>query len=279
MQWTWGQLCGIFLTAVVSLLLGIAIQLDNTPADNEDWNFRMAESADSNKASFQEKQQSAFVVGYTGEVGKELVKELATSNIFSKVTLLGRRVVEYEDEKLKSLEQKVVDFDKLDEYEDLFKDHDVGFCCLGTTRGKSGVEGFKKVDHDYVLKTAELAKKTGCQHFNLLTSVGANKNSSFLYPRTKGLVESEITDLDFSRLSIYRPSMLLCDRTESRPGEWVLKKLLSPVTYLAPTAISVPTSTVAKAMVNNCVAPPGDKKVEIFENKAIHQISGTLKKK
>ena len=36
-------------------------------------------------------------------------------------------------------EQKLVDFEKLDEYADVFKDVEYGFCCLGTTRAKSGV--------------------------------------------------------------------------------------------------------------------------------------------
>jgi hypothetical protein len=34
--------------------------------------------------------------------------------------------------------QKVVDFEKLGEYEDAFKELDVVYCCMGTTRGKSG---------------------------------------------------------------------------------------------------------------------------------------------
>jgi len=35
-------------------------------------------------------------------------------------------------------EQRVVDFENLDAYADAFKDFHVGYCCLGTTRGKSG---------------------------------------------------------------------------------------------------------------------------------------------
>lgn len=44
--------------------------------------------------------KSAFVVGYTGATGKELVKELAKSNRFERVVLIGRRKVEYESEAL-----------------------------------------------------------------------------------------------------------------------------------------------------------------------------------
>jgi len=31
-----------------------------------------------------------------------------------------------------------VDFENLDDYADAFKNFDVGYCCLGVTRGKSG---------------------------------------------------------------------------------------------------------------------------------------------
>jgi oxidoreductase len=35
-------------------------------------------------------------------------------------------------------EQRVVDFEKLDDYADSFKDIDVGYCALGTTRAQAG---------------------------------------------------------------------------------------------------------------------------------------------
>lgn len=45
--------------------------------------------------------------------------------------------------------------------------------------------GFVRVDRDYVLKSAELAKAGGCKHFNLLSAAGANKSSYFLYLQIK----------------------------------------------------------------------------------------------
>ena len=35
-------------------------------------------------------------------------------------------------------EQMVVDYDKINEYEEAFRGCQIGFCCLGTTRGKAG---------------------------------------------------------------------------------------------------------------------------------------------
>ena len=65
--------------------------------------------------------------------------------------------------------QKIVDFDKLTEdHASEFEGYDVGFCSLGTTKAKSGHDGFIKVDHDYVVDSAKLAKAGGCKHFNLV---------------------------------------------------------------------------------------------------------------
>lgn len=63
-----------------------------------------------------------------------------------------------------------------------------------------------------MVNTAKLAKQGGCKDFHLVTAQGSNKNSWFLYPKTKGLVEQEVTDMAFNRLSIYRPGLLLCER-------------------------------------------------------------------
>ena len=52
---------------------------------------------------YQQKNKTAFVIGYTGEVGKELVKDLLSSHIFAKVVLIGRRTVTYEDELYKDV--------------------------------------------------------------------------------------------------------------------------------------------------------------------------------
>ena len=154
----------------------------------------------------------AFVLGASGETGKELINILVSNKSFTRVVIIGRRKLEFNEEKFKKIEQEVVDFDKLQEYEKVFEGFDVGYCCLGTTKGKSGTSGFIKVDRDYVVESAKLAKQGGCNEFHLLTGQGSNKNSWFLYPRVKGEVEEQVAHLNFNKLCIYRPGLLLCDR-------------------------------------------------------------------
>jgi len=215
-------------------------------------------------------QLSAFILGATGETGKELLLALAANQSISKLVLIGRRKQDLEQDTFKNVEQRVIDFDKIGEFSDSFQGFDVGYCCLGTTKGKAGKEGFFKVDHDYVVESAKLAKEGGCKHFHLVTAQGANKNSWFLYPKTKGQAEAAVEDLGFDRLSIYRPALLLCDRQERRSLEKVAQRILGTIDH--GSKMSIPTKSLAQAMMNNTFTMK-EKSIEIIENAGIIKLS------
>ncbi|XP_068808171.1 oxidoreductase HTATIP2 isoform X2 [Struthio camelus] len=214
---------------------------------------------------------SCFVLGASGETGRALLRELLSRRLFARVTAIGRRRLSLSGESAAALEQVVVDFERLSDHAAAFQGHDVGFCCLGTTRAKAGVAGFIRVDRDYVAQAAELARAGGCKHFILQSSQGANEHSRFLYLRVKGEVENLVQAVGFDRCTILRPAVLLCARQESRPAEWIAQQFLSLVARVFPTAYSVPVETVARAMVAS-VLKPGGGKVEVLENKAIHEL-------
>jgi len=162
---------------IFSIVLSTLLPHENNPAMTEDKKITMRQNL------------KASVVGYTGQIGQKLVEELAKSSAFSMIKLVGRRKTsEFDTDQYSKCEQAIVDFDNLEAHGSVFEGADVAFCTLGTTRGKAGVEGFKKVDYDYVVSTAKTALEAGVKEFHLVTSQGANKDSSFLYPQTKGLV-------------------------------------------------------------------------------------------
>ncbi|CAI4221983.1 unnamed protein product [Auanema sp. JU1783] len=191
--------------------------------------------------------KSAFVVGGTGAVGRKLVEALVATPEYTKIILLGRRVAEEVPESNK-IEQHVVDFEKMEEHQSKIDNVDVGFCALGTTRSKSGADGFYKVDHDYIMNSANLAKSAGVKDFVLVSSGGADANSSFLYMKTKGQVEDETKALNFRKLLITRPGLLLGERKESRFFESLAKIVLTPMQYIS-DRFAISTENVAKAMV------------------------------
>eukprot|EP01135_Chromosphaera_perkinsii_P003343 Nk52_evm43s240 gene=Nk52_evmTU43s240 len=210
-------------------------------------------------AEFMKSGKSAFILGGTGEIGKLLLRDLLQFKAFDKVTAFVRKPIEYDGPNADILKQEVIDFDNIEASKEAFRGHSVGFCCLGTTRGKAGKEGFIKVDHDYVVSAGKLAKETGCEHFSLVSSAGSNKNSWFLYPKTKGQTEEDLAALQFKRFSIFKPAFLVCDRVEKRTGEKILLNTLVPVgNVLCPGKVSVPTSFVARAMFRNAISSPQD---------------------
>ena len=214
--------------------------------------------------------KTALLLGSTGETGKEVLKLLVTTPVYGKVVCLGRRLVELpQGEGWERVEQKVVDFDNLAQHGESFTGVDTAFCCLGTTRGKAGKEGFIKVDYDYVLESAKLLKDANCSDFHLLTSKGSNKDSWFLYPSTKGKVEEAVKELEFPRMNIYRPGLLKCERQESRTGEGLIR-WVADMTNKANTW-SIPTSMVAQAMVATSLTPPTPG-VEVLEHSDIVKV-------
>lgn len=215
-----------------------------------------------------EKKLNAFVVGATGEVGKAIVKELVNRSQFEKVTLIVRRHLDLPsvdiDPNYQKIEQKIVDFEKLSESAEAFKGHEIGFSALGTTRAKAGAKGFYRVDHDYVVEAAKLAKEGGCKHFHLVSSGAANKNSYFLYLKTKGETDEDVSKLEFERLSIYRPGLLLVNRAERRMNEAVLQVIANTLDFGRWFSIEIPI--LARGITENCLRPLKGDKVEILNN-------------
>ena len=155
----------------------------------------------------------AIIAGATGLVGNELVRLLLEDDHYQKVKVLTRRNLGIENDKLEEL---LVDFDQLDNYQDFFTGSDDAFCCLGTTTGKSGKEGLYKVDFTYCHEFAKIAAKQNVSQFLLISSLGASAESRYHYYRVKAEIEEVVKKLPFKAVHILRPSLLIGDRNEVR---------------------------------------------------------------
>lgn len=192
----------------------------------------------------------ALIAGATGLIGSHCLDELLSSDRYSKVIAVGRRKLSREHDKLVSL---VVDFDQLDNVDEL-ANFDDAFCCLGTTIKKAGSkENFKKVDYTYVINFASLAKKAGATRFMVVSAIGADAKSSVFYNQVKGEMENSLKDLNIPQTHIFEPSLLLGDREEFRLGERigeVVMKLARPVLRGGLSKYrAIHAADVAKAMV------------------------------
>lgn len=209
--------------------------------------------------------RSAIVVGATGLVGSHLVQLLCESEEYVSVTALTRRELGYQHKKLV---ERIVNFDEMAE-SDLEFAHEV-FCCLGTTIKKAGTrENFEKVDLEYPLHIASLAKKRGIRHFIVISAMGANEKAFAYYSRVKGKLEKELIEMDFPQLSIIRPSLLVGDRQEFRLGEKageLVLKVMNPLLMGPLKGVrSIEASQVALAM--KVIALHGEQtKVAVYES-------------
>ncbi len=85
-------------------------------------------------------------------------------------------------------------FDSFESCKEKLQGVDAFLCCLGT-RTKVGEANFIKVDYTYPLEFSKLAQELKAKHYGLLSSSGGDPNSIFLYMKTKGRVERDISAL------------------------------------------------------------------------------------
>ncbi|MBL7994222.1 NAD(P)H-binding protein [bacterium] len=160
--------------------------------------------------------RTALLVGASGLIGKSCLDALLRDELYSKVIAFVRKPLPLQHPKL---QQQIVDFDNLEYHAHLIKAADV-FCCLGTTIRIAGSKGaFYKVDFTYPYNIAIIAAHNGVGQFLIVTSLGASAQSKVFYNRVKGTVEDAVAGLKFKGVHIFRPSLLLGERNEFRPGE------------------------------------------------------------
>lgn len=151
--------------------------------------------------------KSIIHLGASGAVGTEVLKELQNNNKISKYTLLGRRTLEVFDERIS---QKQISIFDANSYEKFIAGHDVAICTLGVGQPtKISKEEFIKIDKQAVIDFAIACKNNGVKHFQLLASVGIDSTSSSFYLKQKGILVDALKALQFDRLSIFMPSMIL----------------------------------------------------------------------
>ncbi len=159
------------------------------------------------------------LVGASGLVGSQFLALALESERITKVLSIGRRPLVLKNPKL---EERLVDFEALIGNPAQWGG-DLGqllVIALGSTLKKAGSrEAFRRIDHDYVVACARAAREQGVQRILVITAIGADSHSRVFYNRIKGEVERDVIALRFVSTHFFRPSILLGERSEPRPGE------------------------------------------------------------
>lgn len=207
-------------------------------------------------------EKTAIVIGATGLVGSNVVKLLLQDERYQKVKVFHRRTTAISHPKL---EEHIIDFDQVDNWKHLLTGDDL-YSALGTTIKKAGSqEAQYTVDFTYQFEAARAAAENGVKKYSLVSSAGANDQSSLFYSRLKGELDEAVKELPFEVTTVLRPSILDGDRSEKRPAEnfgLLMARLFTKVPGLRKYR-PILGKKVARGMINSLrKCPPG---YHIFE--------------
>src|SRR5215217_800251 len=155
-----------------------------------------------------------MLVGATGLVGGSVLRQALGDTRVTRIVAPARRQLPPHPK----LENPLVDFERLPGDAPWWSVDGV-ICTLGTTIRKAGSQdAFRRVDHDYPLAVAQLARQHGARAFALNSATGADLRSRFFYNRVKGEVEEALRGVGFPSLTILRPALIGGNRDEVRPA-------------------------------------------------------------
>ncbi len=195
--------------------------------------------------------KTAIVVGATGLVGGHITQKLLEDNRYIKVKVFVRKSVRISNPKL---EMHIINFDKIDDWKDQLVGDEL-YSALGTTIKKAGSKDVQyKIDYTYQYEVAKAASQNGVTKYLLVSSAGANYKSGNFYLRIKGKLDEAVQQLAFKSSLIFRPSILVGERSEKRLGESIGIKIAETITKLIPALKKyrpIKASKVAEAMIKS----------------------------
>ena len=163
----------------------------------------------------------AIIIGATGATGKSLLPLLAAHSEMERIDCFGRRHPDFSHQKLNSHQ---IDFTQPNIWHKEVQG-DVLFACLGTTLKAAGSkEAQWAIDYEANLEFAKAARENGVPTLVLVSASGANAASRLFYQRMKGELEQALIALNFPRLIIFRPPLLIRPNSD-RLGEKVAERI------------------------------------------------------
>lgn len=194
---------------------------------------------------------NCILFGGTGEVGGAVARELLSSDVCSKLTMLGRRAVASMHDEAK-VDQVLVDTGSPN-FEDIVKEmaqgHDIAISCIGIGSGTTlmSEKEMIEVEVNMLGKYARGCKAAGIEVFELLTAVGINEAhavSRIKGFRVMGKKYKAVLEVGFEKLAVFKPGMIV--------GNVHTPKWLTVLTRVIPDSIgwgNIRQEEVAQAFV------------------------------
>ena len=195
--------------------------------------------------------KTALIFGSSGLIGNELLKTILLKNNYSNIKIFVRTVPEINNSKVEIIK---TDFRNLEKYKDKINGDDCYFCIGTTKKDTPDKNEYRRIEYDLPVNIAIIAKKNSVNSFYYVSSIGASPKASSGYLKNKGEVEEELKNLNFSKLVIIRPSLLVGTRKSFRLGEVIFTPIMNTLTLFAFGSLKkykpIKIENVVKAILN-----------------------------
>ena len=215
--------------------------------------------------------KTALIFGSSGLVGNYLFDYILKDNYYQKIKLFVRSNIDIKDSRIEIIYD---DFTNIDNLKDTIVGDDCFFCIGTTKKDTPNKNEYRRIEYDIPVNIAKIAKLNSINSFYYVSSMGANSNVSNSYLRNKGEVEDELAKLNFNKLAILKPSLLLGNRKKFRLGERIAQLIMTKLTFIFMGKMKkykpIKAIDVVKAMIN---ITKNDYKINFFESDKLLELS------
>src|SRR5580704_2566986 len=219
------------------------------------------------------RQFRAIVIGGTGQVGSAVVQALLAESICREVVMVSRKPVVIADPaRLRNVVMDTGASDFAMRVVDLTRevvaegDRVSAVSCVGVGSGSAQwtEEQLKQLEIGVVGAFARGVRQAGVAQFCLLSAAGANPGSRIKYARIMGLKEAAIRAVNFPRLAIFRPGIIVGNAHTPRWIGWLGK--LVPGSWG-----SIEQRDIGKAFVAEIVGKAAEIGAAIYDNREMRK--------
>ena len=211
-----------------------------------------------------------IVTGATGLAGEELVRQAIADDNITSITAIVRKPMKLLSAKLNTIiHNNFMDYSGL---EDLFKNCDTFFWCLGISQSQVSKAEYERITYDYTIAAAsKIAEVNPNLKFIFLSGAGADSSetSKTLFARIKGKTENRLKSMTLNKLFIVRPGGI--KPIHKNPNTAFFNKvmyLFLPLFEIVWPSMVIGSDTLAKAMLWIAEQEPA---MQTFENNDLKQ--------
>ena len=213
----------------------------------------------------------ALIFGATGMVGQAVLRECLMDEGIERVTAVGRSSLQLQHAKLHEVLH--ADMMNLGAIEQVLRDHDACFFCLGVSSVGMSESTYLRLTYELTLTVARtLARLNPQMSFAYVSGAGTDSTEQgrSRWARVKGKTENDLLKLPFSRVFLFRPGViqpLYQVRSKTRLYQFtynIIGPMLSTIKRLWPNSLCTSVE-VGRAMINTARSEPRSRVLEVAD--------------